>query len=107
MTIYEALAGTGLPCSHPPYTGTGDAWITCELLGQFGTIYAEGREAETAVTYVVNLYCRGQYALTLRRVKAALEAAGWVVTVDNEFYEEQLRARRVVLTAEIEGAIYG
>ena len=73
LTIAEALAGIGLPCSPPPYKGRESAYITYSLLGQTGQIYAEGREAETGVMYAVEIFSPGYSAQLLRDVKAALE----------------------------------
>lgn len=107
MTIAQALLPTGLPCCHPPYTGDADAYVTYSLLGQTGMLYAEGSEAETAVSYVVNLYTSAPYVALLRQVKAALEAAGYIVTVETEYYEDAIKKRHIVMTAEIQGDVYG
>lgn len=107
-TIAEALAALPYPCCHPPYRGGADKYITYQLLGQSGVLYAEGCEAETAVGYMVHLWCAGSgvYDL-LRQVKPLLEAAGYIVTVDVEIYEKEARLHRIVLTANTEGAVYG
>ena len=44
MMIYEALADIGVPVCHPPYKGAEETYITYQLLGQSGQIYAEGRK---------------------------------------------------------------
>ena len=49
MMIYEALADLGVPVCHPPYKGGEETYITYQLLGQSGQLYAEGGEAETEI----------------------------------------------------------
>lgn len=81
--------------------------MTYTLLGQSGMLYAEGQEKETAVTYMVNLYTTGSFIEPLRQVKAALVAAGYIVTVETEYYEDAIKKRHIVMSAEIEGDVYG
>ena len=107
MTIAEALASTGIRCSRPPFPYSDDTYVTYTLLGQSGMLYAEGREQETAVTYVVNLYASDNFLASMRKVKAALEAAGYIVTIDTEYYEDAIKKRHIVMTAEIQGDVYG
>lgn len=107
MTIAEALASTGIRCSRPPFPYNDDTYVTYTLLGQSGMLYAEGREQETAVTYVVNLYVSDNFLASMRKVKAALETAGYIVTIDTEYYEDAIKKRHIVMTAEIQGDIYG
>ena len=59
MMIYEALADLGVPVCHPPYKGGEETYITYQLLGQSGQIYAEGGEAETGVQYAVSIFAEG------------------------------------------------
>lgn len=107
LTIPEALAGIGLPCIHPPYRGKNPAYITYSLLGQTGQIYAEGREAETGVMYAVDIFSPGYSAQLLLDVKAALEEAGYIATVEMENYDHDTDRHQMSLTAVIEGAEYG
>ena len=76
MMIYEALSSLGVPVCHPPYKGAEETYITYQLLGQSGQLYAEGGEAETGVQYAVSIFAEGFAAGLLKRAKAALEAAG-------------------------------
>lgn len=69
MMIYEALADLGVPVCHPPYKGGEETYITYQLLGQSGQIYAEGGEAETGVQYAVSIFAEGFAAGLLKRVK--------------------------------------
>lgn len=107
MTIYEALSGLNVPVQHPPYIGDAIEYVTYTLLGQDTTIYADGAEKETSVSYAVNVYCRGDYIQMMDTVKAALETAGYIVTVETEYYEDEVQLQHVVLMATIEGAVYG
>lgn len=105
--IYEALEGLGLPVCHPPYKGAEQSYITYQLLGQSGQIYAEGREAETGAMYAVSIFAEGFDAEILNRAKAALEAAGYIATVDMETYDRETGRTQIALLAECVGAEYG
>ncbi len=107
MMIYEALDGIGVPVCHPPYKGAEETYITYQLLGQSGQLYAEGCEAETAVQYAVSIFAEGFAAGLLTRVKTALEGAGYIVTVDMETYDKETARTQIALIAETEGAVYG
>lgn len=107
MMIYEALAGIGVPVCHPPYKGAEETYITYQLLGQTGQIYAEGREAETGAAYAVSIFAEGFAADLFRRTKAAMERAGYIVTVDMESYDKDTGRTQIALVAETEGAVYG
>ena len=107
MMIYEALADLGVPVCHPPYKGAEETYITYQLLGQSGQLYAEGGEAETGVQYAVSIFAGGFASRLLRSVKAALEAAGYIATVDMETYDKETGRTQIALIAETEGAEYG
>ena len=107
MTIYEALKDLPVPVCHPPYNGAETTYITYQLLGQSGQLYAEGAEAETGVQYAVSIFAEGFAAGLVKRVKAALEAAGYIVTVDMETYDKETGRTQIALIAETEGAEYG
>lgn len=107
LTIYEALSGLDIPVQHPPYRGDAQTYVTYSLLGQDGTVYADGSEKETSVSYAVNVYAPGNYISIMLAVKSALETAGYIVVVDTEYYEYDVELQHVVLTASIEGALYG
>ena len=107
MMIYEALADLGVPVCHPPYKGAEETYIAYQLLGQSGQIYAEGGEAETGVQYAVSIFADRFDAGLLTRAKAALEAAGYIVTVDMETYDKETGRTQIALIAETEGAEYG
>ena len=107
MMIYEALADLGFPVCHPPYKGGGETYVTYQLLGQSGQLYAEGGEAETGVQYAVSIFADRFDAGLLTRTKDALEAAGYIVTVDMETYDKETGRTQIALIAETEGAEYG
>lgn len=107
MMIFEALADVGVPVCHPPYKGAEPTYITYQLLGQSGQLYAEGGEAETGVQYAVSIFAEGFVAELLRRVKAALEAAGYIAEVEMETYDKETGRTQIAIIAETEGAEYG
>lgn len=107
MTIPEAIMPTGIPCSHPPHKGAADVYVTYQLLGQTGILYADGKEQETAVSYSVDLYVKGDYIADMIKVKTALETAGYIVSIDTEYLENDVDLYHVSMTATIEGAAYG
>lgn len=107
MTIYEALKNLPVPVCHPPYKGAETTYITYQLLGQSGQIYAEGGEAETGVQYAVSIFAEGFAAELLRSAKEALEAAGYIATVEMETYDKETGRTQIAIIAETEGTIYG
>ena len=107
MMIYEALADLGVPVCHPPYKGGEETYITYQLLGQSGQLYAEGGEAETGVQYAVSIFAEGFAADLLQRTRAALEAAGYIATVDMENYDKETGRTQIAIIAECEGTEYG
>lgn len=112
MKIYEALngltyQGNTVPVCHPPYEGSSHTYITYQLLGQIGMIYAEGGEAETGVSYAVNVFNDTFDAELIKAVKTALNLGGYIVVIETETYDENHRYNQVVMTATKEGAIYG
>ena len=107
MMIYEAISSLGVPVCHQPYKGAEKTYITYQLLGQSGQIYAEGGEAETGVQYAVSIFAEGFAAELLKRVKAALETAGYITTIDMETYDKETGRTQIAIIAECEGAEYG
>lgn len=106
--IAANLQALGISVCHPPYLGSERKYVTYQFIGQDGVLYAEGREQETGVMYAVNVYAERKEVFTLMLdVKSTLEAAGYIVTVDTEIYEETEKLHRIVLTAAREGAVYG
>lgn len=111
-TIDAALAGLTvggypIPCAAVRYDGKAPSYVVYTLLGQVGEIYAEGAEAATGVSFAVDCYSPGRSTALMLAVKAALEAAGWIVTVEMEHYDHDVDRFQSSLTASIEGALYG
>ena len=57
--------------------------------------------------YAVSIFADKFDAGLLTRAKAALEAAGYIVTVDMETYDKETGRTQIALIAETEGAEYG
>ena len=107
MTIDIALANIGCPVCHPPYTGKADTYITYQIVGQVGVVYAEGKEKETGVNYSVDIWTGASFVTLMLATKAALEAAGYIVTVEMEYYDNEIKRHQISLSATIPGAVYG
>lgn len=107
MTIDKALSGLGIPVSHPPYRGQETEYITFQIMGQESVLYAEGKEQETAMRYSVDLYTSQPFKTMIPKIKAALEAAGYIMVVDQEIYESETKHWHVAMSAVCEGADYG
>lgn len=109
MSISEALKNIGMPEGPPPYRGNAVRYVTWQLIGQVGTLYAEGAEAETGVSYSVDVYAetRAGCVTAMLTVKAALAAAGWLAQAETEYWEKDIDRYHIVLTAQAVGAEYG
>lgn len=107
MTIAEILDGVDYPVCHPPYRGSESRYITYQLIGQTGVLYAEGQEAETGVRHMITLWgSHSDVYIMLVDVKRRLETAGCSVVVDAEFYDDDARLHRIVLDVVREGSAY-
>lgn len=107
MEISKALSALGIPVCHPPYSGGEHTFVTYQLMGQSGTMYAESREAETGMGYSVDLYTDGEYVTLIHSIKSALEDAGYSCVVDQEIYEQNTGLRHIAMSATIPEEIYG
>ena len=107
MEISKALEPMGIPVCHPPYSGSEDTFVTYQLMGQMGTVFAEGQEAETGVTFSVDLYTTGEYEQLVQEIKNLTAAAGYICVVDQEMYESDTKRRHIAMTATIPEKIYG
>ena len=103
MTVYDALQPLGLPVCHPPYKGGEEKYICYQNLGQVGQIYAESKEAETAMSWIVELISPAYDAAFVRQSKSTLEAAGYIVLIDGSVYNDEKSCCQVTLIVEIEG----
>lgn len=99
-SIADALSLLPCPVSRVPYRGDSASYVTYQLLGQQGQIYAEGKEAETAVRYAVSVFSPGGSDVLMLNTKAALEAAGYIVTIDMEDYDADMDIHQSALIAE-------
>ena len=107
MTIAESLKAAYEVC-HPPYKGTARKYITYQLMGQTGVLYAEGTEQETGVMYSVDFYTDAlPFADDVRNIKSMLAAGGWNTVVNAEIYEKDTGLHHIAMSATREGAIYG
>lgn len=112
VAIGDVLAGLtvegyAVPCAAVRYAGTAPSYVVYSLLGQSGAIYAEGAEAATGVSFAVDCYSPGRSSALMLAVKAALEGAGWIVTVDMEHYDHESDRFQSSMIAVIEGGVYG
>ena len=96
-----------IPVAAVRYAGRAASYVVYTLLGQVGALYAEGAEAATGVSFALDCYSPGQSTALMLAVKTALEAAGWLVTVEMENYDHDTDRFQSSLTAVIEGALYG
>lgn len=109
MEISKVLEPLGIPVCHPPYSGSEDTFVTYQLMGQMGTVFAEGQEAETGVAFSVDLYTTSGSMETqeiLQTIKMLLNGAAYICTVDMETFEKDTKRRHYALTATREDAVY-
>ena len=111
-TIENALAGltvdgVSIPVAAVRYAGRAASYVVYQLLGQVGALYAEGVEVATGVSFALDCYSPGRSTALMLATKTALEAAGWLVTVEMENYDHDTDRFQSSLTAVIEGALYG
>ena len=107
-TISQALEQIGYPVCHPPYGGGARKYLTYQLIGQIGAIYAEGKEAATGTTFGLDFFTdTPPFAPDLAAIKAALEAEGYVAWVETEQYEAATGLWHVAMTAVCPGGVYG
>jgi len=110
MMITDALAPLSVPVCHPPYSGAARKFITYQSMGQTGTIYAEGEEAETASSFALDLYTDGgatENDALVKRIKALLWEAGYMCVVNAEIHEKDTGLRHYAMTAETVEELYG
>lgn len=108
MTIAEALATLSVPVTHPPFMGETDEYITYQMASQQGILYADGAEAETGVSYVVDYYTKNPpFSAMIKDIKRLLAAADWTCEVAVETYEEDTGFYHISMTATAAGEIYG
>ena len=107
MSIRTVLSTAGVPVRRPDYKGNDAQYITYQMVGQVGTIYAESTEAETGTEFWVNIWSKTDWTALVTLVKQTLLAARYRVTVEAEYFEKESGYYRVILTAALIGANYG
>lgn len=107
MSIRTVLSGLNVPVRRPDYKGKDPQYITYQLLGQTGTIYAESTEAETGTAFLVNIWSKTDYTALLASVKMTLLRARYRVLVMSESFEKEDGYYRVILEVACIGANYG
>lgn len=108
MEISKVLEPLGIPVTHPPYSGSAETFVTYQLVGQVGVLYAEGQEKETGVMYSVDFYTeKTPFTSDILEIKRLLSAAGWNSTINAEIYEKETGKHHIAMSATHAGAIYG
>ena len=107
MSIRTVLAGLNVPVRRPDYKGDAPQYITYQLLGQTGTIYAESTEAETGTEFLINIWSKTDYTALLASVKQTLLQNRYRVTVLGETFEKEDGYYRVLIETACIGANYG
>ncbi len=108
QTLKQILSSAlDIPVERPSYRGNAPKYIIYHVIGQSGTIYAEGREAETGVSFALDLYSDGSYLDILRKIQTALWDAGIASTVEMEDYDNDTEYYHVAMIARRVGANYG
>lgn len=107
MSIRTVLSGLNVPVRRPDYKGNAAQYITYQLLGQTGTIYAESTEAETGTEFLLNIWSKTDYTALLTQVKQTLLRNRYRVTVLSESFEKEDGYYRVILETACIGANYG
>ena len=107
MSIRTVLSGLNVPVRRPDYKGDAPQYITYHLLGEVGTIYAEGKAAETGTRFSVDIWSKTDYISLPTSVRSALQNANYTVVVLAEYFESNSGYYHVVLEACCVGAHYG
>ena len=107
MSIRTVLSTVGVPVRRPDYKGNDPQYITYQMIGQTGTIYAESTEAETGTAFYVNIWSKGDYISLLKSVKLTLLRNRYRAVVLSEGFEREDGYFRVIIEAACIGANYG
>lgn len=104
-TLLES--SVSVPVKRPDYKGDAEQYVTYQMTGQTGTIYAESTEAETGTEFMVSLWSKTDHTELLHDVKWALLNARWRVRVESEYYDSESGYYRVILETACVGERYG
>lgn len=96
-----------VPVKRPDYKGDALQYVTYQLLGQTGTIYAESTEAETGTEFAVNLWSKTDYTELLLDLKHTLLDARYRASVQAEYFDKDSGYYRVILETACIGESYG
>ena len=72
MSIRTVLSTAGVPVRRPDYKGDDPQYITYQMVGQTGTIYAESTEAETGTAFYINIWSKTDWTALAASVKQIL-----------------------------------
>ena len=108
LTIKEIFApALGIPVERAAYRGDAPAYLLYSCLGQDGTIYADGKEAETGVMFALELYSRGNWLPILTLIRQTAEANDMIVVVEADTREADTGLYHLSMTLYRVGADYG
>ena len=108
MSIRTVLeSALDVPVKRPDYKGDAPQYVTYQLLGQTGTIYAESTEAETGTEFVVNIWSKTDYTGLLTALKHTLLDARYRVDVQAEYFDRDSGYYRVVIETACIGENFG
>ena len=107
MSIRTVLCTAGVPVRRPDYKGNDAQYITYQMVGQTGTIYAESTEAETGTAFYINIWSKTDWTALAASVKQILLQNRYRVIVLSETFEKEDGYYRVILEAACIGANYG
>ena len=102
--LTEAL---DVPVKRPDYKGDAPQYLTYQMIGQTGTIYAESTEAETGTAFLINIWSKTDYTQLLHVVKWTLLEARYRVSVMAETFDTESGYYRVILDAACVGESFG
>lgn len=105
--IKNALEKLDYPVCHAAYRGKERKFLLYEFLGQDVQVFAESREAETSVSWSLDLYT-DQVPLTqdLDKIKSLLEGNNIRCRVDAVTHDQNLDLQHAALTAWSVGRVF-
>lgn len=108
MSIRTLLeSAVDVPVKRPDYKGDAPQYVTYQLLGQTGTIYAESTEAETGTEFTVSLWSKTDYTGLLHDLKWALLNNRYRASVQEEYFDRESGYYRVIIETACIGESYG
>lgn len=87
--LKTALDALGAGVARVKYTGRANRFLTYQLVHGGGTHFSDDEAGATEYSYHVHVYSKTDYASFLRKLRAALTAAGFYGwSMDAETYEQ-------------------